>query len=195
MTQAAIATRGRTFNPKQFNRDFHQLSLQNPKKATKLAADWRERLENALIEAESATAMVIELAVVGGSNLAFTTMSGFLDAKRNDIITRWRSMDANDEYGAKGAEYADAQGLTPDQMQDKSPFKDGDIADPTTFGMVPISLWVTGGSGVLAFLTRNTQWNYLTRGLLVGGLTSFTGELGRDLGVRMYEKRQEGDDE
>jgi hypothetical protein len=189
----AVANKNVTFNAPSFKRDFTALAVQNPTKAAAMAGDWRLRLENALIEAETATEMALQLATIGGSNLAFSTMSGWLGAKSEHIEDQWHNPNAaGDEYQKRAAEWQ-AANLTagPADFAKTSPFKEGGFKDPTKMVGIPMSLWLVGGTGLLAWFARNTEQGVLARGLATGALTNMTGELGSNAGRKMFKKKME----
>ncbi len=187
-TQTSPAVKASTYNPKAFQRDFVALAVQNPKKAANMAGDWRMRLENALIEAETATEMALQLATIGGSNLAFSTLSGWLSAKKEHIEAQWKNPDPNGDATQKKA--ADYYGANPTADASKtSPFKEGKIKDPTKMVGIPVSLWLVGGTGLLAWFGRNTDQGVMARGLATGALTNMTGELGQNAGRKMFQKK------
>lgn len=192
MPTAAVATQQRTFNPTSFKRDFQALTQVNPKKATMMAADWRERLENALVQMEGAAATAMEFATVGLSNLGFSTWLGYLNQKRVDMIDRWRNYaqalvkDSKDKVALKAQEYASKNPGT--DMSKTSPFKEGKMSDPTEFG-IPLSLWFVIGTGGIAYFTRNTKGAWFTRGLTMGAVTTATGDFGQSAGAKMYKNK------
>ena len=189
----AVAHKSATFNPKSFQRDFTALAVQNPKKAANMAGDWRLRLENALIEAETATEMALQLATIGGSNLAFSTLTGWFGAKKEHIEEQWFQPSlTGDQYQKKSAEWRAANATaTPAEIAASSPFKEGGFKDPTKMVGIPMSLWYVGGTGLLAWFARNTEQGVLARGLATGALTNMTGELGSNAGRKMFKKNSE----
>jgi len=192
-TTTAVANKNATFNAPSFKRDFTALAVQNPKKAAAMAGDWRLRLENALIEAETATEMALQLATIGGSNLAFSTLTGWLGAKKEHIEEQWFQPTANgDEYQQAGATWQAANPTaSPADWAKTSPFKEGGIKDPTKMVGIPVSLWLVGGTGLVAWFARNTDQGVLARGLATGALTNMTGELGSNAGRKMFKKKSE----
>ncbi len=192
-TTAVAPHKAATFNAPSFKRDFTALAVQNPKKAAAMAGDWRVRLENALIEAETATEMALQLATIGGSNLAFSTLTGWLGAKKEHINDQWfvPSPDGDEYQKASFAWRAANPNKTPAEYAGSSPFKEGGIKDPTKMVGIPVSLWLVGGTGLLAWFARNTEQGVLARGLATGALTNMTGELGQNAGRKMFEKKME----
>lgn len=194
MTTAAVATQQRTYNPTAFKRDFQALTQVNPKKATQMAADWRERLENALVQMEGAAATAMEFATVGLSNLGFSTWLGYLNQKRVDMIDRWRNYaqalvnDPKDKVAQKAQEYATKNALDAAAMAKTTPFKEGKMSDPTEMG-IPLSLWFVIGTGGVAYFTRNTKAAWFTRGLTMGAVTTATGDFGQGAGAKMYKNK------
>lgn len=192
--QTSPALKAPTFNPKSFSRDFTALAVQNPKQAAKMAGDWRMRLENALIEAETAAEMSLQLATIGGSNLAFSTLSGYQGAKKAAIETEWGTTPiAGVEATATQKAYAEWRAANPnataEQIAASDPFKDGKVKDPTKMLGIPTTVWLVGGTGLLAWATRNSDQGVLARGLATGALTTATGELGQNFGKKMFEKK------
>lgn len=192
-TTAVAPHKNATYNPASFKRDFTALAVQNPKKAATMAGDWRLRLENALIEAETATEMALQLATIGGSNLAFSTLTGWLGAKKEHIENQWYQPNPNgDAYQKKSAEWQAANPTaTPADFAKTSPFKEGKFKDPSKMVGIPVSLWLVGGTGLLAWFARNTDQGVLARGLATGALTNMTGELGSTAGRKMFKKSTE----
>ena len=191
-TTTAVAHKNATFHPKSFSRDFTALAVQNPKQAAKMAGDWRLRLENALIEAETATEMALQLATIGGSNLAFSTLSGYLAEKKTYIEVQWKlpNSEGNAIQKAAAKFMADnPQYSTPAEFAKTDPFKDGKLKDPMKMVGIPISLWLVGGTGLLACFARNTDQGVMARGLATGALTNMTGELGSNAGRTMYKNK------
>lgn len=189
----AVANKNATFNAPSFKRDFTALAVQNPKKAAAMAGDWRLRLENALIEAETATEMALQLATIGGSNLAFSTLTGWLGAKKEFIEDQWYSPDPlGDEYQKASAEWqAKNAAAGPADFIKTTPFKEGGFKDPTKMVGIPVSLWLVGGTGLLAWFARNNDQGVFARGLATGALTNMTGELGSNAGRKMFKKSSE----
>lgn len=189
----AVAHKSATFNAPTFKRDFTALAVQNPKKAAAMAGDWRLRLENALIEAETATEMALQLATIGGSNLALSTLTGWLGAKKEYIDDQWFQPNAaGDEYQQAAATWQAANPTaSPADWTKTSPFKEGGFKDPTKMVGIPMSLWFVGGTGILAWFARNTDQGVLARGLATGALTNMTAELGSNAGRNMFKKKME----
>lgn len=191
MSTQAVATQQRTFNPTAFKRDFQALAQMNPKKATVMAADWRERLENAVSKMEGTAATLVEFGTVGLATGGFSTWLGWANAKRADMIDRWRNYsaalakNADDKVAKKAQEYF-AANPTADPAK-TSPFKEGKLSDPTSWGL-PLSLWIPIATGGVALATRNyEQVAFFTRSIFMGGFGAATADLGQNMGARMYK--------
>lgn len=185
--QTTPAIKAPTYNPKSFQRDFTALAVQSPKKAAVMAGDWRARLENALIEAETATEMALQMATIGGSVLAFSTIQGYQQAKKDAMVKQWREQTPGTKVGDKSISYhAENVDKSPDKT---SPFKEGKFSDPTTLGPVPWSLLILGVSGGVAWMARNTDQGVFARGIATGALANVMGELGSTAGRKMYTNK------
>ncbi len=196
MPQTAIAAR-KTFNPASFKRDFETLAVQNPRKATSMAADWRERLENALLEAETAAEIALESTVLGGSTLGLSVLAGYNEAKKAEIIRRWRNPTENPEGDVEKAavKWMTDNGKTTADLAKASPFKEGGLKDPTKWLALPPTFWTTAALTGTAYLTRNSGFGSTTRAMALGSFAAFTAEIGTELGAKIWEKKNEKSDE
>lgn len=185
--QTTPAIKAPTYNPASFKRDFTALAVQSPKRAAAMAGDWRSRLENALIEAETATEMALQMATIGGSTLAFSTIHGYQQAKKEEMQKQWREQIAGTKVGDKSLEYH-AANVDKDSTK-TSPFKEGKFSDPTTLLNIPWSVWILGGTGAIAWAARNTDQGVFARGLATGALANVMGELGSTAGRKMYTNK------
>lgn len=171
--------------------DWVKLAKANPEKAASIAHKTSGRLANALVAAETATVMALELLTIGGGNLLLSIWDGNNDYRRNEMIDAWRNPGdydaATNEVAAAAIKYA---GENPDvDMTKTSPFKEGGFNDPTMLWVVPKLLATTAGLGLVAFLTRNSGYAYVTMGAAVGSLTAWTGSLGHEIGMKWAAKR------
>lgn len=188
-------------------RDWEVLLQSNPGKAASIAHNNSSRLANALTAAENATVMALELLFVGGTNVVLSLWDGSNDYKRNVMIDEWRNPQNYDpakegSVARKASEYLAQQNLGPvvvkgtaltqaqkDKLAGTSPFKEGGFKDPTVFLGLPILMWTTGVTGLVAFLTRKSKFAYVSLASAVGSFTAWTSSLGHELGMRMAAKR------
>lgn len=186
-------------------KDWETLAQANPGKAAGIAHKNSSRLANALVTAENATVMALELLIIGGTNVGLSMWDGNNDYKRNMMVDSWRNPQNYDQstnpVAKKSAETLAAanlgvvvQGtpLTEEQtakVTATSPFKEGGFKDPTNLWGLPVLLWTTAASGLVAFLARKSEYAYLALSLAVGSLTAWTGSLGHEIGLRMAAKR------
>jgi hypothetical protein len=195
-TETTALAKKKTYNPVAFKRDFVALASQSPEKAAKMAGNWRERLENALVNAESAAEMSLSMLTLGASNIAFTLLDGYTAEKKRTIERVWAG-DATVVMNDELQKVADAKltylGTSPsaEQINASSPFKEGNIKDPTKLLFMPTNVWILGVTSGIAWLARNSPQGIVARNIFAGSLTAATGAFGAGAGARLYRKRLE----